>query len=94
MVIPKYDDGMATSKVAISLPPELLRLIDSECRRRSMTRSEFFRWAVDDLFRRRAEREADAEYEESYRRDPEDASVAQAYLAMASASIASLPWDE
>ena len=59
-----------------------------------MTRSEFFRWAVDDLFRRRAEQEADAEYAESYRRDPEDAAVAEAYLAMASASIASLPWDE
>lgn len=59
-----------------------------------MTRSEFFRWAVDDLFRRRAEREADAEYEEAYRRDPEDPADAEAYLAMASGAIASLPWDE
>lgn len=85
---------MAASKVAISLPPELLRLIDFECQRRSMTRSEFFRWAVDELFRQRAEREADAEYEEAYRRDPEDPADADAYMTMAAASIAALPWDE
>jgi metal-responsive CopG/Arc/MetJ family transcriptional regulator len=85
---------MAVSKVAISLPPELLRLIDFECRARGINRSEFFRWAVSDLFRRRAERAADAEYEEAYRKHPEDPAESEAYLAIAAAAVGSLPWDE
>lgn len=52
------------------------------------------RWAVSDFFRRRAERAADAEYEEAYRKHPEDPAEADAHLAMASASLATLPWDE
>ena len=85
---------MAVSKVAISLPPELLRLIDLECRVRGTNRSEFIRSAVADLFRHRAERAADAEYDEAYRKFPEDPSESEAYLAMTSAALASLPWDE
>ena len=85
---------MAVSKVAISLPPELLRLVDLECRSRGISRSEFFRWAVNDLFRRRAERAADAEYEEAYRKHPEDPAESEAYLAMTTAAAASLSWDE
>lgn len=85
---------MTVSKVAISLPPELLRLVDLECRTRGMNRSEFLRFAVTDLFRRRAERAADAEYEEAYRRLPENPADSEAYLAMAASAVGSLPWDE
>lgn len=85
---------MAVSKIAISLPPELLRLIDVECRNRSMTRSEFFRWAVAEHLRRRADSDADSEYIDAYERIPEDPADAEAHLAMASSSIAALPWDE
>lgn len=85
---------MTASKVAISLPPELLRLVDLECRARGMNRSEFIRFSVAALFQRRAEQAADAEYEEAYRRMPEDPADSEAYLAMAVSAIGSLPWDE
>lgn len=85
---------MTASKVAISLPPELLRLVDLECRARGMNRSEFIRFSVAALFQRRAERAADAEYEEAYRRMPEDPADSEAHLAMAASAIGSLPWDE
>lgn len=85
---------MATSKIAISLPPELLRLVDHECRARGMNRSEFIRHSIAAVFQRRAERDADAEYEEAYRKTPEDPVDSEIYLTMASAAIGSLPWDE
>lgn len=85
---------MAASKVAISLPPELLRLVDAECRARGMNRSEFIRFTVTDLFLRRTERTADEEYEEAYRRSPEDPADVEAFLALTTAALAGLPWDE
>lgn len=93
MVIPWYSPAVAASKVAISLPPELLRLIDLECRARGMSRSEYIRSAVTDLLKRRAERAADADYDEAYRKMPEDPADAAAYLAMTASAVTSLPWD-
>jgi metal-responsive CopG/Arc/MetJ family transcriptional regulator len=61
-----------TPKVAISLPPELLRLVESEREQRGVTRSEFIRTALLEHFERIREREEIASYQASYRAKPEE----------------------
>jgi metal-responsive CopG/Arc/MetJ family transcriptional regulator len=82
---------MASAKIAISLPEELLRLIDLD-RGSGMTRSEYFRRAIEDSIRRRAAAEASARYQAAYLAQPEDDDE----LAWSRASIAALaaePWE-
>lgn len=84
---------MASSKVAISLPEPLLRLVDLECRSRGISRSEFFRIAVDELFQRRRERDAARSYVAGYERDPEDEEEIREALATALAGVVEEPWE-
>ena len=60
-----------TARISISLPAETLRIADRECRTSGESRSEFFRRAVDDLVRRRHEREALDRYVAGYIAEPE-----------------------
>lgn len=80
-----------TSKVAISLPPELLRLVESERGRRGLTRSEFIRTALLEHFERVREREQVASYQESYRSEPEDLA---GWTEIAAAAWSDNEWDE
>jgi metal-responsive CopG/Arc/MetJ family transcriptional regulator len=84
---------MASSKVAISLPEQLLRLVDVECRSRGVSRSEFFRVAVEELFHRQEERKAVGSYVAGYERDPESEEEIREALAAAAAAVTEEPWE-
>jgi Arc/MetJ-type ribon-helix-helix transcriptional regulator len=84
---------MASAKVAISLPEQLLRVVDHECRARGISRSEFLREAVLELFARQEERSAVATYLAGYERDPEDDEEIRAALTIASAGLAQETWE-
>jgi metal-responsive CopG/Arc/MetJ family transcriptional regulator len=78
--------------VAISLPEELLRLVDAECRRRGVSRSEFIRMAVAETFRRAQDRARAEKYVAGYKAAPEsDEEVSQA-LQQAAAVLSEEPW--
>jgi metal-responsive CopG/Arc/MetJ family transcriptional regulator len=83
---------MATEKIAISLPKELLRLIDLGARSKGLSRSEFIRQAIAELFRRQEERAAAERYVEGYRRTPEDDQEIHEALQTATAALAQEPW--
>lgn len=75
---------MARAKrILISLPPELLKTVERERRKRKQNRSAFFRDAVEELLRVEREREADERYIRAYREHPEteeDLAVSEAFL--------------
>lgn len=83
---------MATSKVGISLSDQMLQLIDAECSRSGLTRSEFIRRAVESTFETLDEQAADQAYAESYLRDPEDPAVTEAVERLATEALADDPW--
>ena len=60
------------AKVAISLPDSLLAAIEQLRRKTGETRSEFLRRAARSAMDRELERQWDEEYEEAYRKFPED----------------------
>lgn len=82
-----------TQKIAISLPDELLRLIEVERKRRGMSRSEFLRAAVQEHFERVADLRRDAAYVEAYGADPERAGEWNDLIAAGLQAWADLPWD-
>jgi metal-responsive CopG/Arc/MetJ family transcriptional regulator len=84
---------MASAKVAISLPEDLLRLVDHECRLRGISRSEFLRAAVLELFSRQEERAAVATYVAGYKSDPEDDEEIRVALETASAALVQETWE-
>lgn len=82
-----------TQKIAISLPDQLLRMIELECKRRGMSRSEFLRVAVQEHFDRVAERKKEAAYVAAYRADPEAAGEWDGVIAEGLRSWGELPWE-
>jgi ABC-type glutathione transport system ATPase component len=82
-----------TAKIAISLPEQLLDVIDVERRARGLSRSEFFRRAVEDLLRKEAERDAIDQYTQGYRDLPEDPEDVEWASQVASTTLASEPWE-
>ena len=79
-------------KIAISLPPELLEIVDQKRHDRGETRSVFFRHAVESLLRREQEQEAVQRYIQGYRKQPEtDNEVATIHQA-SSAALGGEPW--
>jgi metal-responsive CopG/Arc/MetJ family transcriptional regulator len=80
-------------KVAISLSEELFEAAERERAARRETRSEFFRIAVEELLRRRREREAVERYVRGYQEFPEsDEEIAVAW-ASAAQVLAQEPWE-
>ena len=59
------------ARISISLPAETLKAADRERRDSRESRSEFFRRAVDELLRRRREREQVERYVAGYVAEPE-----------------------
>ena len=75
LVILKYEFGMAfrcvMAKIAISLPEETLQAVEKERLARGLSRSEFFRRAVEEHLRRVKEREDVEQYIRGYLKYPE-----------------------
>ena len=88
-----YSPGMTTAKIAISLPDELLRLVDQERGAKALSRSEFIRAALVDSFARAEERQAALEYVRAYGDQPETEDEIEAALKSATALLATEPWE-
>lgn len=78
-------------KVTISLPRELLEIVERQ-RGRQESRSEFFRHAVENLLQTRREREAEDRYIRGYREQPESDEEVAANWATSAAALAGAPW--
>jgi metal-responsive CopG/Arc/MetJ family transcriptional regulator len=81
------------AKIAISVPDTLLDAIENERAASGVSRSEFFRRAVEEHLRRERERGWDEQYIRAYLENPETAEeVALATVTMGYA-FAENPWD-
>ncbi len=80
------------SKIAISLPEELLGVVENERRLTGESRSEYFRRAVETLLGRQREREASESYVHAYRKNPETPGEIEAARRAARNILAQEPW--
>ena len=81
-----------TSKVAISLPEEVLTAVEREREESGESRSQIFRRAVDLLLRQRKEREMSEKYIRAYQQVPETKEEVTAARRSASTILAEEPW--
>ena len=81
------------AKVAISLPQDILAVIEQERKTRGESRSEFFRRAVEELLRHEREKVAVEKYVHSYQQPPETTEEIEAALSIAGAVLAEEPWE-
>ena len=82
------------SKVAISLPDELLRTVENERRAHGITRSELFRRAVTAFLQRQRDREALESYVAGYRDQPETDGELDWLSATSRDVLDAHPWSE
>ena len=82
------------AKIAISLPEETLQAVEKERQVKGLSRSEFFRRAVEEHLRREKEREDVERYIKGYLKYPET----KEEIAMAEATLeyvmAENPWED
>ena len=81
-----------TSKIAISLPEEVLTAVEREREESGESRSQIFRRAVDLLLRQRKEREMSELYIRAYQQVPETKEEVAAARRAASTILAEEPW--
>ena len=81
-----------TSKIAISLPEEVLTAVEREREESGESRSQIFRRAVDLLLRQRKEREMSELYIRAYQTVPETKEEVDAARRAASTILAEEPW--
>ena len=81
-----------TSKIAISLPEEVLTAVEREREESGESRSQIFRRAVDLLLRQRKEREMSEKYIRAYQQVPETKEEVAAVRRSASTILAEEPW--
>ena len=81
-----------TSKIAISLPEEVLAAVEKEREASGESRSQLFRRAVDLLLRQRKEREMSAQYIRAYQDMPETEEEVEAARRAAGSILAEEPW--
>lgn len=81
-----------TTKIAISLPDEMLTAVEQERRESGESRSEFFRRAVERLLKQNQESSAVKEYIRGYREVPESADEIEAAHRIGGAVLAEEPW--
>ncbi len=81
-----------TSKIAISLPEEVLTAVEREREESGESRSQIFRRAVDLLLRQRKEREMSEKYIRAYQQAPETKEEVTAARRSASTILAEEPW--
>lgn len=81
------------SKIAISLPEQMLEDIEKERAIRHESRSQFFLRAAEALLRSRREEELDEQYARGYMQQPETEQEIEAADRAAIAILASEPWE-
>ena len=81
-----------TTKIAISLPEEMLDAVEREREESGESRSQFFRRAVELLFHRKREQEMSEQYIRAYQRTPETREEVAATRQAASTILAEEPW--
>ena len=81
-----------TSKIAISLPEDVLTAVEREREESGESRSQIFRRAVDLLLRQRKEREMSEKYIRAYQQVPETTEEVTAARRSASTILAEEPW--
>lgn len=81
------------AKIAISLPEDVLEVIEKERKAKGESRSQFFRRAVEALLRQQRERAAAQQYVRSYTQMPETADEVQAAHRAGAAVLAEEPWE-
>ena len=81
-----------TSKIAISLPEELLAAVEREREESSESRSQIFRRAVELLLRQRTEKEMSERYIRAYQDMPETTEEVTAARRAAGTILAKEPW--
>ena len=81
-----------TTKIAISLPEEVLAAVEQEIQTSGESRSEFFRRAVEALFKQRQEQALSEQYMRGYRQVPETNEEIDAARLAASIILAEEVW--
>ncbi len=80
------------AKVAISLPEDMLEIIEKERRAKGESRGEFFRRATEALLRQQSESKAAEQYIRGYKLMPETAAEIKA-ARLAAIVLAEEPWE-
>ena len=80
------------SKIAISLPKEVLTAVEREREESGESRSQIFRRAVELLLRQRKEREMSEKYIRAYQEMPDTKEEVTAARRAASTILAEEPW--
>ncbi len=84
---------MSVNKVVqVPMDRELVSALDEASEKEQSSRSAVIRQACREYLRRVREEELDRQYEEGYRRIPEDMDLADAQLKMASKFLAKEDW--
>ena len=81
-----------TTKIAISLPEDILAAVEREREGSGESRSEFFRRAVEALLRRQREQQLSEQYVRAYRTLPESTEEVEAARRAASSILGEEPW--
>ncbi len=81
------------AKIAISLPEEILSVVERERKESGESRSQFFRRAIETLLRQQHERELTSRYIRGYQRIPEASEEVEAAYHAASTILAKEPWE-
>ena len=81
-----------TSKIAISLPEDVLTAVEKEREESGESRSQIFRRAVELLLRQRKEREMSEQYIRAYQEMPDTKEEVTAARRAASTILAEEPW--
>ena len=81
-----------TTKIAISLPEDVLDAVERERDQSGESRSQFFRRAVETLLRRQQEQELSEQYIRAYQQTPETPEEVSAARSATSTILAEEPW--
>lgn len=82
-----------TSKIAISLPEEMLCAVEEKRGESGESRSQFFRRAIEVLLKQQRERDQIEQYVRAYSENPETEQEIEAARHAASTILAKEPWD-
>ncbi len=81
-----------TSKIAISIPPDVLKEVEKERRLSGESRSEIFRRAMELLLKRRRESELSKKYIQAYEQTPDSMDEVEAARSAARSILSGEPW--
>ena len=82
------------TKIAISLPEDMLNAVEEKREESGESRSQFFRRAVEALLKQHRERDQIERYIRAYSKNPETKQEVESARHAASTILATEPWDE